>query len=261
MSIIKPKKIPKYLKGKNYFTKKTDNAIIRYNIETDPKIKSQIFEEEIYYPFYKLTENIIHSFKFYNTEVEDLEDLQQEVIIFLLSKISKFDPDLGYKGYSYFSIIAKRYLINCDLKNYNKKINSIPVDYFTNGYNSDTPYLELSTTEEEKILYYDEIFNSSEGKYKQDLSDFIDKFILYFYNNLDNFIQDKVEIKIADIVLSILENRDNVKIFNKKAIYFSIKEFIGFHISTQKITRVIKYIYKIFNEEYNFFIENGYTRI
>jgi hypothetical protein len=60
---------------------------------------------------FKLTENIIHTFKFYYTEVSNIEDLQFEVISFLLSKIHLFNPERGAKAYSYFGTIAKRYLI------------------------------------------------------------------------------------------------------------------------------------------------------
>ena len=75
-------------KSKNYFTKDTEDAIVRYNRSTNSKERSDIYEGYIHWPFYKLTENIIHTFKFYNTDVEDLEDLQHEIITFLLIKNS-----------------------------------------------------------------------------------------------------------------------------------------------------------------------------
>ena len=73
--------------SKNYFTKDTERAILAYNSSIDFNEKSQIYDREINYPFFKLTQNIIHTFKFYYTEVENIEDLQHEIIIFLLSKI------------------------------------------------------------------------------------------------------------------------------------------------------------------------------
>ena len=36
------------------------------------------------------------------TEVENLEDLQHELMVFLLSKIHLFNPENGAKTYSYF---------------------------------------------------------------------------------------------------------------------------------------------------------------
>ena len=70
MEPIKKKRRPK---SKNYFTQDTENAIVRYNNEPDSEIRSKIYESEIHYAFFKLTQNIIHTFKFYHTEVENLE--------------------------------------------------------------------------------------------------------------------------------------------------------------------------------------------
>ena len=115
-------------KSKNYFTSETDEAIILYNNTEDTKVKSKIYEQFIHYPFFKLTENIIHTFKFYYTEVDEIEHLQHEVITFLLSKIHLFDPSKGAKAYSYFGTITKRYLIISNQKNYKKRVDKSPLE-------------------------------------------------------------------------------------------------------------------------------------
>jgi len=78
-------------KNNNYFTQETEDAIIRYNNTDDTILKSKIYEQYINYPFFKLTQNIIHTFKFYHTEVENIEDLQHEIMIFLLEKIHLYN--------------------------------------------------------------------------------------------------------------------------------------------------------------------------
>ena len=77
-------------KSRNYFTQDTEDAIVLYNNTSDPEIRSKIYEARIHYAFFKLTENIIHTIKFYHTEVDNLEHLQHEIITFLLSKIHLF---------------------------------------------------------------------------------------------------------------------------------------------------------------------------
>ena len=67
---------------KNYFTQDTEDAIVAYNLSVDYGERSKIYDERINYAFFKLTQNIIHTFKFYHTEVENIEDLQHEIIIF-----------------------------------------------------------------------------------------------------------------------------------------------------------------------------------
>lgn len=120
MPVIKKRK----KKSKNYFTQETEDYIVKYN-SLDPikhsKERSKIYEKHIHYAYFKLTQNIIHTFKFYHTEVENLEHLQHEIITFLLSKIHLFDPSRGAKAYSYFGTIVKRWLILYNTKNYNKK--------------------------------------------------------------------------------------------------------------------------------------------
>ena len=113
--------------SKNYFTQETEDAIVDYNLSTDPIERSKIYNEKIHYAFFKLTQNIIHTFKFYYTEVENIEDLQHEIITFLLSKIHLFDPSKGTKAYSYFGTIVKRWLILYNEKNYKKRVNSVSV--------------------------------------------------------------------------------------------------------------------------------------
>jgi len=58
-------------KGVQYFTQDTENAINDYNSTTDFELKDKIYRERIHYAFFKLTENIIHTFKFYYTEVDN----------------------------------------------------------------------------------------------------------------------------------------------------------------------------------------------
>ena len=114
-------------KGIQYFTQETEDFIVLYNETEDFDVKSRIYNDKIHYAFFKLTENIIHTFKFYYTEVDNIEDLQHEVITFLLSKIHLFDQSRGAKAFSYFGTIAKRYLILSNQKNYKKRVDTAPI--------------------------------------------------------------------------------------------------------------------------------------
>ena len=127
--------MPKKSQDKNYFTQDTENAIVEYNNSTSFPHKEKVYHERIHYAFFKLTENIIHTFKFYYTEVNEIEHLQHEVITFLLSKIHLFDPTRGAKAFSYFGTIAKRYLIIQNTKNYKKRVDKAPVEELYHNLN------------------------------------------------------------------------------------------------------------------------------
>ena len=154
-------------KNKNYFTHDTELAIIQYNNSEDYEERNKLYREQIHHPLFKLTQNLIHTFKFYYTEETNLEDLQHEVITFLLTKLHKFDPSNGAKAYSYFGTIAKRYLIASNQKNYKKRMELLSLENLnieqedgefiygdTVDYQSPTPESQLieSTEEENQFL-------------------------------------------------------------------------------------------------------------
>ena len=105
-------------KSRQYFTESTERAIIRYNNSDDEILRNKIYQEHIEYPFQKLAENIIHTFKFYYFDVPS-EDVKHEVVSFLVMNMHKFKAGKG-KAFSYFSIVAKNYLILHNNNNYKK---------------------------------------------------------------------------------------------------------------------------------------------
>ena len=228
-------------KSKNYFTKDTENAIVRYNNTICTEEKSKIYGEEIHYAFFKLTENIIHTFKFYYTEVDKIEHLQHEIITFLLSKIHLFDPSKGAKAYSYFGTIVKRWLIIYNTKNYKKRIDKAPVE----------------------DLYKDETYsyNLEDNKEADKLSLFIDNYIEYVEERFDIFFPKGNDAKVADAILELFRKRENIEIFNKKALYIYIREIMatnGLEVKTPKITKIANKLYDLFKENYIFYLETGY---
>ena len=225
-------------KSNVYFTQETENAIVLYNQTLDPEEKSKIYERKIHYAFFKLTENIIHTFKFYYTEVDNIEDLQHEIITFLLSKIHLYDQSKGAKAYSYFGTIVKRYLIISNTKNYKKRIDKVPVS-------------ELETDETYSYTLDDD------GQHKDRLSYFIDDYVDYITENIFELFPKEDDAKIADAILELFRKRDHIDIFNKKALYIYIREIID--AKTPKITKIANRLYDIFKENYAFYLENGYT--
>jgi len=223
---------------KNYFTQDTEDAIVRYNNEPSSSARSKIYEREIHYAFFKLTENIIHTFKFYYTEVDDIEHLQHEVITFLLSKIHLFDPTRGAKAYSYFGTIAKRYLILQNQKNYKKRVDKAPVDEL---FKDDTYSYSLDDPDPEN----------------PPLNQYLDLFTEYCTKNIYILFPKKHDAEVADAILELFRKREDIDIFNKKALYIYIREMVD--VKTPKITKIANQLYDIFKDNYIFFLDNGYV--
>lgn len=210
-------------KGINYFTADTEKWIVEYNNSTDPVYRAEVFTKHIYYPFYKLVENIIHTFKLRDyTDVGNLEDLKHDVVTILLEeKIMKFDPSNGAKAYSYFGTIVKRWLINYNAQNYKKVKRDYSID-------------NIDLIEEEPEIY------TTLNELK--LSDLITNWILSCYSTLQRDFQDPSEKKVADAVLTIFNTRKSINVFKKKALYIYIREITD--CDTPTITSVISKLRK-----------------
>ena len=230
--------VVKKKKGVQYFTQDTEDAIVAYNNATTFDEKNKIYHERIHYAFFKLTENIIHTFKFYYTEVDNIEDLQFEVISFLISKMHLFNPDKGAKAYSYFGTIAKRYLILSNQKNYKKRVDTAPVSILEEDENHS---YEIEDDQPiEKLSYY------------------IDEFADYCTENIFELFPKGEDAQIADAILELFRKRENLDVFNKKALYIYIREIID--VKTPKITKIANQLYDIFKTGYVFYLEHGYTK-
>jgi hypothetical protein len=230
--------MPKKKVSKNYFTQETEDAIVLYNNTNDFELRSQIYEEKIHYAFFKLTQNIIHTFKFYHTEVSDLEHLQHEIIVFLLSKIHLFDPSKGAKAYSYFGTIVKRWCILYNDKNYKSKIRKVSTD-------------EL--LKDDTHSYTIEPSNSNDK-----LSIFMDEYVEFVSVNIYKLFPKEYDAKIADAILELFRKRESIDVFNKKALYIYIHEMIP-DAKTPKITKIAGVLYGVFKKNYLFYLEQGYT--
>jgi hypothetical protein len=223
-----------------YFTSDTEEAIIEYLASKNQDERNHIFDQRIDYAFHKLAENIIHTFKFYYTDVDTINELKHEVVAFLLEKLHLYDQSKG-KAYSYFGTIAKRYLIIYNEKNY-KKIKG-------KG--------ELEEVDEDKIIVDNLVRESNDDK--NNINDFIDYFIKYFDKNLEKVFPRVQDQKTADVILELFRKRENLEIFNKKAIYIYIREMID--VDTFQITKVIKILKKIYYNLYNEYYETGFVEI
>jgi hypothetical protein len=213
-------------RNKRYFTLITELAINAYNRCDDQRLKNKIYNRFIHYPFDKLAENVIHTYKTYYFEVP-YEDVKANVVAFLNEKIHKFNGDNG-RAFSYFTVIARNYLFNENNKNYERMKMRDGVDVI------DTSRDIVS-----------EVFLKQQ---KEALSDFMDYYVRYMdYNMFILFNKDR-DRQIADSLTELFRTRDNLYSYNKKALYILIRERTG--VQTQYITKVVGKMKMIYKELY-----------
>ena len=219
----------------NYFTEETEEAILEYRVCTDQAERNRIYNQRIHFGFYKLAENIIHTFKFYYTEVDKIEDLKYEVVSFLLQKLDLYNQSKG-KAYSYFGTIAKRYLIIYNQKNYKKLVNKV----------------DIPTSEDDDDNYRDAV--TIKDDHEPDRVQIMNLLVKELDLKINVLFDKTDEIKVACAILEIFKKRENIEIFNKKALFIYIKEMTD--VQSNTITKVIKKIKVLYVNILNKYIEN-----
>ena len=203
-----------------YFHQGTEDAILRHNKETRPVIRESIYNEHIRQAFEKLAENIIHTFKFYYFDVPS-NDVKHEVVSFLYMNMHKFKEGKG-KAFSYFSIVAKNYLILHNNNNY-KRMKQHDGAQVTDHRRDPISEERSRDAVSMKIEYVDVLAD-------------------YWRNNLTAVFKRKKDLDVANSVVELMDMRQNIDNFNKKALYILIREMTG--SNTQHITRVINVMKK-----------------
>ena len=222
-------------KRKNYyFTDITEKAIIRYNNEERPFMRNRIYNDHIKDAFDKLCENIIHTFKFYYFDVSS-EEVKNEVVSFLVMNMHKYTAGKG-KAFSYFSIVAKNYLILHNNNNYKK----------------------MKTHDKIDVMDWDRSIQTeiSQKNTDQEFNEFVHQMLEYWDNNINVIFRRQKDVRVADAVLHIFRIKGSIELFNKKALYILIREMT--QSNTQHITRVINVMKKYQKGIYKEFQVNGF---
>jgi hypothetical protein len=228
--------MPRKAKNKIYFTQDTENAIVEYNKCDDPIKRNKIYQEEIQYPFEKLAENILNTFKFSYFDVPKA-DVQMEVVSTLIEKIHMFKEGKG-KAFSYFSIVAKNHLILKNNGNYKRFKKTALLSEMPESWNPEDNF-------------YDEQLSSEYNEFKELMLQYWDK-------NLTKVFTKKRDIQIADAILELFRRSQYIENFNKKHLYLLIREMTD--CKTHYITKVVNVMKEHQKRMLNDYLDHGYVK-
>jgi hypothetical protein len=180
-----------------------------------------------------MVDKIVFTYKF--TNLPNCDVLRDECKIWLMTILDKYDPAKGSKAFSYFSVITKNWFIH-KVKRQQKR-NKREVDYDNISKRFEEEYLStnesyLSNREE------DEFWNSFYGELK----------------SWDASTMKENDLKVYKAINILFESKDDIDIFNKKAIYLYLREITG--LNTKQIVNSLKKFrrkYYIFKQDW----ENG----
>ena len=226
-------------KTKNlYWTQETEDAIIEYNNSDDELYRSRLFDKKIYVPLNKIAENIINRFKFPYMD-GSFHDVQTEVVSYLVLKLPNFTADKG-KSFSYFSVVAKNYLI---LQN-NKK------------YKELKRYVSLTDDSPESFNLQETLIVDPAEKYHiSDRAEFLNLFVDYWDENLHRLFKKERDLKVGYAILELFRRSHMIENFNKKAIYLMIREITD--CQTSYITKIVKKMKDIMKEQQRIYTNTG----
>lgn len=225
--------MPRKKKSKQYFTIDTEKAIIEYNKSDNNDVRNKIYVEGIKYPFEKLAENILNTFKFSYFDVSK-QDVQMEVISNLIEKIHMFQEGKG-KAFSYFSIVAKNYLILKNNGNYKRFKKTSLLSEMPESWNPENDFRETQRGDE--------------------MVEFKDLMLRYWDENLTKVFTKKRDIQIADAVLELFRRSQHIENFNKKHLYLLIREMTD--CKTHYITKVVNEMKKHQTQMLNDYLDHG----
>jgi len=227
-------------KSNRYWTGITECSISSYNrLE---KLNFQARKEKVYrrfiFPaFMKLSENLINKMKCEYID-STFKDLQTDLVTYLTIRLDKFNPNAG-KAYSYYTRTAFNYLIAENQKGYStlkKTAEPVNIDDQRNIMT------EMHNTEMQETLRY-----------------FMDAYVEYCYDNINFIFSNRSDIHVADSILHIFQERENIEQFNKKALYVFIRERTG--LETNNITKVIKVLKQIYIDKFLEYERSQYVNL
>ena len=220
-------------KANHYFTHEHEDAIIKYAQTTCIRVRTELYVKWIQPAFDEMVDKIVFTYKF--TNLPNIDVLRDECKIWLMTILDKYDPNKGSKAFSYFSVITKNWFIH-KVKRQQKR-NKREVDYDN-----------ISKKFEEEYLSTNESYVTNREE---------DEFWISFYSELkswDSSTMKENDLKVYKAINILFESKEDIDIFNKKAIYLYLREITG--LNTKQIVNSLKKFrkkYYSFKQEW----ENG----
>lgn len=193
-------------KSKHYFTKEHEKAILEYCSTNCNRKKTEIYVTMLQPAFSEMVDKIVFTYKF--TTLPNIDVLREECKIWLMTILDKFQPEKGHKAFSYFSVITKNWFIHKVKKQ--KRKNQRELDYDAAPKKYEQEYL---ATEESWV---------SEQLEKE--------FWRSFYQDMKSWEFDDMrdnDERVYKAIIVLFESKDDIEIFNKKAIYLYLREITG----------------------------------
>lgn len=214
-----------------YFSDDVTKAIIEFKYEKSKEKRNEIFVERIMPAFEKLIK-----YHYHRSHIAKNEEIMQDCMSYLFEKIPKYEEDKYDHAFPYFNIIVRNYFIQIS------KAESRQIQ-------NDQYPISLTDIKQQQGKLEEYAIDDIETKIE------FEQFLESFKDHLHkwrNHFQKPQEVKIIDALIIIFENADNLELYNKKAIFWYLKELTNLK-SKQIATNLakIKRKYELLKKKYN----------
>jgi hypothetical protein len=214
----------------HYFTKVHEKAVLDYVASSCIKKRSELYEGYIQPAFSEMVDKIVYTYKF--TNLPNIDYLKEECKIWLVTILEKYDPNKA-KAFSYFSVITKNWFIGKVKVQQKRNAREIDID-------------NISNSQKQRHLVTDESY----------LTERMEKeFWSNFYNEIKSWDitgMKENDQKVYKAIMILFESKEEIEIFNKKAIYLYLREITN--LNTKQIVNSLKKFrkrYSAFKEEWD----------
>ena len=218
-------------KNNEYFSKDHEQAIIDYCLTKDNVIRTHLYVNYIEPAFSEMVDKIVFTYRF--TSLPDIEFLRQDCKVWLTTILDKYDPNSGSKAFSYFSVITKNWFIHKVKKTAEQNRRELLYDDILN------------------VAEHDNLIEEHEYEVEREKAEFWQSFWVEI-DNWKNLDLKPNERKVVDAIYILLEDAEQIEIFNKKAVYLYIREITG--LNTKQIVNNLNRVrirYKEFKQDWN----------
>lgn len=204
-------------KRKGYFFETEENAVKEYLNTEDKEKKDEIYKNVLRPAFDKMISSIIRRYHLYVPD-EEYEQTYNDTLSYLLTKVGNFNPERGYKAYSYCGTVAKNYLKYKNVQYVKNQQRNLPYEEMASDLNNDS-YYSMS----DETTFKDEAPNLISNT-ALEIEKMIDDPVKYNLN--DNEV--KVGLALAELLNNweeIFPNVDDGSTkMNKSAVLYFLRE-------------------------------------
>ena len=216
---------------KMYFTQVHEQAIIDYCSTESYEEKTRLYVEFIQPAFDEMVDKIVFTYKF--TNLPNIDELRMDCKVWLTTILEKYDPNRGSKAFSYFSVITKNWFIH-KVKKTSKRAQR------------EVDYEEAAAEVEQKL-------RTSRNPYLYETEH--REFWEHLWKEIESWSHPDMnenERKVYEAVKILLNSKDDIEIFNKKAIYLYLRELTG--LNTKQVVSQLNKMrkkYRYFRSDWN----------